>query len=685
MKTIFKYLKPYLPFLLLAILLVGVQAWCDLALPTYTSDIVDVGLAASGIEDDLPRMIPAAEYEALAQYAPEAAEYYLPFDAADAVHGRLAAEFPEHQGAYVLRELTAEEAEQLTAALERVYAATAGDSGEGSGSAVISYILRCYRALGVDVEATQMRYIIRSALRMMGVVGISVSAAVLIGLCSSYAGSGFSRDLRTAVFTKTLSFSPSEFDKFSTASLITRSTNDIQQIQMMLIMSTRMVTYAPMMAVGGIVKVLTTNAGMSWITALGVALIILMLVVLMSLTMPKFKLQQTLIDKLNLVSREVLTGLPVIRAFGTEKKEIERFKAANTDLMKTGLFVNRTMAFMQPFMNMIMNGSTLLIVWVGAHHIADGHLQVGDMIAFINYATHVMMSFLMVGMMSISAPRALVSVSRVAEVLQAESSILDPEQTEAFDPAKAGTVEFDHVDFAYPGAEQKVLQDITFTAHPGEVTAIIGSTGCGKSTLINLIPRFFDVTGGSVKVEGVDVRKVRQTDLRDRIGLVPQKSVLFSGTIESNIAFSDPAMEKGRIGEAASIAQAEEFISQRPEGLAAPIAQGGSNVSGGQKQRLAIARALAKEAPIYIFDDSFSALDYKTDRCLRAALAEKTKKSAVLIVAQRISTVMTADKIIVLDEGRIAGMGTHKQLMAGCEEYREIAYSQLSKEELANG
>ena len=685
MKTIFKYLKPYLPFLLLAILLVGVQAWCDLALPTYTSDIVDVGLAASGIEDDLPRMIPAEAYTQLVEYAPEAAGMYQPFDAVDAVYGHLAVEFPEHQGAYVLKEITAEEAELLTEALTAVYAATAGETGEGSGSAVISYILRCYRALGVDVEKTQMRYIVRSALRMMGVVGISVSAAIAIGLCSAYAGSGFSRDLRAAVFTKALSFSPSEFDKFSTASLITRSTNDIQQIQMMLIMSTRMVTYAPMMAVGGIIKVLTTNAGMSWITALGVALIILMLVVLMSLTMPKFKLQQKLIDKLNLVSREVLTGLPVIRAFGTEKKEIERFRAANGDLMKTGLFVNRTMAAMSPFMNIVMNGSTLLIVWVGAHHIADGHLQVGDMIAFINYATHVIMSFLMVGMMSISAPRALVSVTRVAEVLQAESSIRDPEQTEAFDPAKAGTVEFDHVDFAYPGAEQKVLQDITFTANPGEVTAIIGATGCGKSTLINLIPRFFDVTGGCVRVEGVDVRKLRQTDLRDRIGLVPQKSVLFSGTIESNIAFSDPAMGQARIEEAAAIAQAEEFISQRPEGMEASIAQGGANVSGGQKQRLAIARALAKEAPIYIFDDSFSALDYKTDRRLRQALTEKTQKSAVLIVAQRISTVMNADKIIVLDEGRIAGMGTHKQLMDSCEEYREIAYSQLSKEELANG
>ncbi len=685
MKVIYKYLKPYLPFLLLAIVLVGVQAWCDLALPTYTSEIVDVGLAASGIEDDLPRMIPAEEYAQLVEFSPEAAGMYQPFDAADAVYGRLAAEFPEHQGAYVLKEITAEEAELLTEALTEVYAATAGDAGEGSGSAVISYILRSYRALGVDIEERQMDYIIKSALRMMGIVMISVCAAVMIGYCSAYVGSGFSRDLRSAVFTKALSFSPSEFDKFSTASLITRSTNDIQQIQMMVIMSTRMVTYAPMMAIGGIIKVLTTNAGMSWITALGVALIILMLAVLMGITMPRFQIQQKLIDKLNLVSREVLTGLPVIRAFGTEKKEIERFGAANTDLMKNGLFVNRVMAVMHPFMNVIMNGSTLLIVWVGAHHIAEGHLQVGDMIAFINYATHVIMSFLMVGMMSISAPRALVSVTRVAEVLKAESSIRDPEETRAFDPAKAGTVEFDHVDFAYPGAEHKVLHDITFTAEPGQTTAIIGATGCGKSTLINLIPRFFDVTGGSVRVEGVDVRHLKQTDLRDKIGLVPQKSVLFSGTIRSNLAFSDPSMPEERIASAARVAQAEEFISTRPEGMDASIAQGGTNVSGGQKQHLAIARALAKEAPIYIFDDSFSALDYKTDRRLRMALAEKTKKSAVLIVAQRISTVMAADKIIVLDEGRIAGMGTHAQLMETCEEYREIAYSQLSKEELANG
>ena len=685
MKSIFKYLKPYLPFLLVAIVLVGVQAWCDLALPTYTSDIVDVGLAASGIEDELPRMIPAGEFETLRNLEPEAAGFYRPFDAADAVHDRLAAEFPNHRDAYVLDEISEADAELLTAALERVYAQTAGDAGEGSGSAIISYMLRCYRALGVDTHAQHMAYIIKSALRMMSVVLVSVAAAIAIGYCSSYAGAGFSRDLRSAVFTKALSFSPSEFDKFSTASLITRSTNDIQQIQMMIIMSTRMVTYAPMMAVGGIIKVLTTNAGMSWITALGVALIILMLVILMSVTMPKFKLQQKLIDGLNLVSREVLTGLPVIRAFGTEEKEIERFRGANTNLMKTGLFVNRAMAVMQPFMNIVMNGSTLLIVWVGAHHIMQGHLQVGDMIAFINYATHVIMSFLMVGMMSISAPRALVSVGRVAEILEAESSIRDPEQPKAFDPRKAGTVEFDHVDFAYPGAEQKVLHDITFTANPGEMTAIIGSTGCGKSTLINLIPRFFDVTGGSVKVEGVDVRQLRQTDLRDRIGLVPQKSVLFSGSIHSNIAFSDPDMNAERIRDAAEVAQAADFIAERPEGMEAPIAQGGSNVSGGQKQRLAIARALAKQAPIYIFDDSFSALDYKTDRRLRAALAERTQKSAVLVVAQRISTVMNADKIIVLDEGRIVGMGTHQQLMESCEEYREIAYSQLSKEELANG
>ncbi|MBR5283881.1 MAG: ABC transporter ATP-binding protein [Clostridia bacterium] len=666
-------------------MLVGVQAWCDLALPTYTSEIVDVGLAASGIEDELPRMLPAEEYAQLVELFPQAAELYLPFEESHPNYAVLSVDFPLHEGAYVLTEISAEQAEMLAEAIRQVYIQTAGNAAEGSGSTVISYILRSYRALGVDIEETQMNYIIKSALRMMGIVMISVCAAVMIGYCSAYAGSGFSRDLRSAVFTKALSFSPSEFDKFSTASLITRSTNDIQQIQMMLIMSTRMITYAPMMAIGGIIKVLTTNAGMSWITALGVGLILLMMTVLMSVTMPKFKIQQKLIDKLNLVSREVLTGLPVIRAFGTEKKEIERFKEANTNLMNTGLFVNRVMAVMHPFMTVIMNGSTLLIVWVGARHISEGNLQVGDMIAFINYATHVIMSFLMVSMMSISAPRALVSVTRVAEVLQAESSIRDPEQTDSFDPAKAGTVEFDHVDFAYPGAEHKVLHDITFTANPGEMTAIIGATGCGKSTLVNLIPRFFDVTGGSVKVEGVDVRHLRQTDLRDKIGLVPQKSVLFSGTIRSNLAFSDPTMAEARLTSAAQVAQAEEFISTRPEGLDASIAQGGANVSGGQKQRLAIARALAKEAPIYIFDDSFSALDYKTDRRLRAALVEKTRKSAVLIVAQRISTVMGADKIIVLDEGRIAGMGTHAQLMETCEEYREIAYSQLSKEELANG
>ena len=680
MKTLAKYLKPQLPAVVLGILLIVAQAWCDLKLPDYTSTIVDTGIAASGIEERCPVMLPAAEYDRLAGISPEAAAAYRIFDESCPDHEKLARRFPESGNAYWL-------AGEVTQALEEAFEPLAAQAGgsERYGSARTAYIARCYEQLGVDIQGNQMRYIIGRGLRMLGIVLLSVGASILISYLSANVGARLSRDMRRDVYAKVLSFSPSEFDKFSTASLITRSTNDIQQVQMIVIMGMRMVAYAPIMAVGGVIKVIRTNVSMTWIIALAVAVIAVVLALLLRIAMPRFNLRQKLVDRLNLVSREVLTGLPVIRAFGTEQREIGRFGKANTDLMQTALFVNRAMGMMTPVMNLVMNGTTLMIVWFGAAQILRGSIQVGTMMAFITYATQIISAFLMLGMMSISLPRAMVSVRRINEVLHTESAVRDPAQPEMPDPAKSGTVEFDHVDFAYPGAEEKVLHDITFTALPGQTTALIGATGCGKSTIVNLIPRFFDVTGGSIRVSGVDVRRMEQKTLRAMIGLVPQKSVLFSGTIGSNIAFSDEDMDQARVEAAADIAQAREFIDTRPEGYDAVISQGGANVSGGQKQRLCIARALAKQAPIYIFDDSFSALDYKTDRKLRQALAEQTGQSAVLIVAQRISTVMNADKIIVLEDGRIVGMGTHKLLMESCETYREIALSQLSKEELANG
>ncbi|MGM9639369.1 MAG: ABC transporter ATP-binding protein [Butyricicoccaceae bacterium] len=680
MKTLAKYLKPQLPAVVLGILLIVAQAWCDLKLPDYTSTIVDTGIAASGIEERCPVMLPAAEYDRLAGISPEAAAAYQIFDESCPDYEELARRFPEHGNAYWL-------AGEATQALEEAFEPLAAQAGgsERYGSAMTAYIARCYEQLGVDIQNNQMGYIIGRGLRMLGIVLLSVGASILISYISANVGARLSRDMRRDVYARVLSFSPSEFDKFSTASLITRSTNDIQQVQMIVIMGMRMVAYAPIMAVGGVIKVVRTNVSMTWIIALAVAIIAVVLALLLKIAMPRFNLRQKLVDRLNLVSREVLTGLPVIRAFGTEQREIDRFGKANTDLMQTALFVNRAMGMMTPVMNLVMNGTTLMIVWFGAAQILRGSIQVGTMMAFITYATQIISAFLMLGMMSISLPRAMVSVRRINEVLHTESAVRDPAQPEMPDPAKSGTVEFDHVDFAYPGAEEKVLHDITFTALPGQTTALIGATGCGKSTIVNLIPRFFDVTGGSIRVSGVDVRRMEQKTLRAMIGLVPQKSVLFSGTIGTNIAFSDEEMDQGRVEAAADIAQAREFIDTRPEGYDAVISQGGANVSGGQKQRLCIARALAKQAPIYIFDDSFSALDYKTDRKLRQALAEQTGQSAVLIVAQRISTVMNADKIIVLEDGRIVGMGTHKSLMESCETYREIALSQLSKEELANG
>ena len=506
--------------------------------------------------------------------------------------------------------------------------------------------------------------------------------SVMVGLLASRIAASTGRDLRSGIFKKVVGFSSGEFDKFSTASLITRSTNDIQQIQLVIVMLLRMVLYAPIIGIGGVIKVLNTNVSMSWIIALAVVLISILVFTLFIVAMPKFKMLQNLVDKLNLVTREILTGLPVIRAFSTEKHEEERFDKANRDLTRTNLFVNRAMTLMMPTMMLIMNGVSVLIVWVGANGINDGQMQVGDMMAFIQYTMQIIMAFLMICMISIMLPRASVSASRVDEILTSETMIHDAKNPKKIEDKKDGSVEFDHVSFQYPNAEEDVLHDISFVAEAGKTTAFIGSTGSGKSTLVNLIPRFYDVTGGTIRINGVDIRDVSQHDLREKLGYVSQKGILFSGTIASNIMYGNTKGTEEEMKEAARIAQAEEFIDAKPEQFESPISQGGANVSGGQKQRLSIARAIAKNPDIYIFDDSFSALDYKTDVTLRKALQEHTSNSVVLIVAQRISTILHAEQIIVLDEGKIAGKGTHKELLKNCEVYRQIAMSQLSEEEL---
>ncbi|MBS5949782.1 MAG: ABC transporter ATP-binding protein [Clostridium sp.] len=546
----------------------------------------------------------------------------------------------------------------------------------------VSYVKSEYKAIGVNVDSLQTKYIILAGLKMLSVALISMIAAIIVGLLSAKVAAGVSRSLRKDVFEKVTSFSNAEFDKFSTASLITRSTNDIQQIQMLMVMLFRIVFYAPILGIGGILKVLKTNTNMTWTIALGVVLISILVAVLFTFAMPKFKSVQKLIDKLNLVTRESLTGMLVIRAFSTEKHEEERFDKANNDLTKTNLFVNRLMASMMPAMMLIMNGLTLLIVWVGSHQVDMGNMQVGDMMAFMQYAMQIIMSFLMISMVSIMLPRASVSAQRISEVLDTELSIKDKKEKKKFRNEEKGIVEYRNVSFKYPGAEDNILNNISFTARPGETTAIIGSTGSGKSTLINLIPRFYDVTNGSILVDGVDIRDVDQKELRDKIGYIPQKGVLFSGTIESNLKYGEDNATLEDIEEASKIAQALEFIETKPDKYATEISQGGSNVSGGQKQRLSIARALVKKPEVYIFDDSFSALDFKTDSALRKAIKDNIKDATMIIVAQRISTIKDANQIIVLDEGNVVGIGTHKELLENCEVYNQIALSQLSKEEL---
>ena len=695
MVKIFKNMIPYWRTIVMILLLLIVQAYCDLSLPQYTSDIIDVGIINGGISHILPEKITKEEFESAKFFMSEeeAASWEDAYEPeTDAVYARTVQE--EEQ-------LDQLDDELLMPLLMRYYVSS-GQNMENSGfdiskenmekitdsigdqmlvSMGIAYAKSCDQAAGVDLDDLQMRYLWKSGGKMFLMVLLMLAAAVGVGYLASRVGAGIGKNLRGSVFQRVVQFSNSEMDQFSTASLITRSTNDIQQIQMVSAVMLRMLLYAPVIGIGGIYKVMKTGANMSWVIALAVIVIMGFVSLLMSVAMPKFKSMQKLVDALNLVSREILTGLPVIRAFRREEKEEERFDEANRNLMRTQLFTNRVMNFMSPGMMLVMYGTTLLIVWVSAHRIDAGTLQVGAMTAFITYAMQIVMSFLMLTMMSIMLPRAGVAAERIDEVLNTESSIHETENPRTLKEHK-GVVAFSHVNFRYPNAKEDALEDIDFTAEPGKVTAIIGSTGCGKSTIVNLIPRFYDVTGGSITIDGEDIRNISLKELRDEIGFVPQKGVLFSGTIASNLRFGNSDASDELIKEAAEIAQAADFIEEKKEGYESAIAQGGSNVSGGQKQRLAIARAIAKQPRVFIFDDSFSALDMKTDAKLRKALEQKVSDSTVIIVAQRISTILHADQILVLDEGKIVGKGTHETLLKECDVYLQIAKSQLSAKEL---
>ena len=735
MRKLFQFLKPYAPRVLLILCVLVVQAYCDLSLPTYTSNIVNVGIQQSGIDEEIPENISEEEMNRLLLFVSENDRQDI-----QAAYEKSSESFDYDGEVLTLKDSVKSDNEKLDALTEEMKLPMMLTAGFENGSdttkqmegqlkeqmsqvpgiekmsvfdifgmmddtqraaivdkiteqmdkmpdsildqAAISYVKSTYEQIGLDTGHMSTVYILKTGAKMLGLAALGMAASILACLMASRVGAKVGRGLRRDTFRKVIGFSNAEFDKFSTASLITRSTNDIQQIQFLTVMILRIVLYAPVMAIGGILKVSKTNVDMFWIIGLAVLLIVMVVAVLFIVVMPKFKIVQNMVDKLNLVSREILTGLPVIRAFHTEKHEEERFDKANKDLTKLNLFVNRAMTFMMPTMMLVMNGITVLIVWVGGHSINDGAMQVGDMMAFIQYAMQIIMSFLMICMISVKLPRAAVSAERVDEVLKSETKIHDPKEPKTLPKNGKGEVAFEHVSFHYPGAEEDVLHDITFTAKPGETTAFIGSTGCGKSTLVNLIPRFYDVTEGKITIDGQDVRDLTQHELRDKLGYVPQKGVLFSGNIASNIMFGNPAGSEQEMTEAAQIAQAVEFIDTKPERYKSPISQGGANVSGGQKQRLSIARAIAKHPDVYIFDDSFSALDYKTDTVLRSALKEKTTDSVVLIVAQRISTILHAEQIIVLDDGKIVGKGTHEELLKTCDAYYQIAASQLSESEL---
>ncbi len=746
MLRLFKHLKKSWASILLIFALLVTQAMCDLALPDYTSRIINVGVQQGGIEEVAPLAIRKSELDHIRLFLDEEDQKQLEesyqlidSDMSQEEYDKYVKKYPlaEQEEVYVLKSLDEEKKEPLNQLLGKpmlVLSMLEGENDQAKAiqdqimqslppelqnsgldimtilqnmpdetrmqmmnqmdeqladmpdtlvdQAAIAFVKNEYDALGVNLDSLQTNYILVSGAKMLGIALASMTATILVGFIGAKVAARLARDLRKQVFAKVLDYSETEFKQFGVASLITRSTNDIQQVQMLMVMLLRIAFYAPIIGVGGVIKALNTNSSMAWIVAVAVMAILSLVIVLFAIVMPKFDKLQKLIDKLNLVTREILTGLPVIRAFSNEKHEEDRFDDANRRLTKTQLFVNRTMSCMMPIMMFMMNAVAVLIVWKGAHGINDGIMQVGDMLAFIQYTMQIIMAFLMISMFAIMMPRASVSMKRIDEVLSCEVSIQDPKKPKKFNPKKKGYVEFKNVSFQYPDATEPVLENISFVAKPGETTAFIGSTGSGKSTLINLIPRLFDVTKGEILVDGVNVKDVSQHDLHEIIGYVPQKGVLFSGTIASNIKYGNDDISDQKMKKAAQIAQAEEFIQEKNQRYQSPISQGGSNVSGGQKQRLSIARAVAKDPEIYIFDDSFSALDFKTDVALRSALKKETKDSTVLIVAQRISTILHAEQIIVLDEGKVVGIGTHKELLKTCPIYLEIAESQLSKEEL---
>lgn len=781
MLKVLKNLKKSFWSVVLIVVLLCLQATADLALPDYTSKIVNIGIQAGGIETAVPKVISKENMETLLIFTDKDSEvldsYTLAQDVLDKQdmlyneeNNKTSAENKEEQktlkeeqhrlekylgkdyktkpdadylllNTYVLKNIDEEKEQELVKILATPLMELTAISNEETANkikqqmtqnmletqkqyieqqsltdlirnmpeeqrsemlkeftkqidemadsikeqAAISSVKEIYTDLGVDTDKLQNDYILKSGMQMLAVAFVSMVSAVLIMLFSSRVAAKLGQILRDKVFSKVLSFSNKELNEFSTASLITRSTNDIQQIQQLITMLFRVVVYAPIMGIGGFIKVLTnSDNSMAWIIGVAILAILFVVGTLFIVAMPKFKKLQDLTDKLNLVSREILTGLPVIRAFNKEKREEGRFDTANKNLMKTNIFVNRAMSMMMPMLMFIMNSMMILIIWVGGHGVEQGLLQVGDMMAFIQYMMQILMSFLMISMISIMLPRASVSANRINNVIETEPAIKDKKETKEFNPDKKGLVEFKNVCFRYPDADTEILEDINFTAKPGETTAIIGSTGSGKSTIVNLLPRFYDVTGGELLIDGVNIKEVSQKKLRDIIGFVPQKGILFSGTIESNIKYSNENMSDEQMIQAAEIAQATEFIESKEKKYKDEIAQGGGNVSGGQKQRLSIARAIAKDPEIFVFDDSFSALDFKTDSALREALAEKTENKTVIIVAQRISTILNADQIIVLEEGKVVGIGTHEELMKNNETYRQIALSQLSEEELSN-